>query len=241
MAEDRKVFPIEQVLELVVGKKDADTCALASFITGRAHICPLCAQAAGPFAYAWLVRWYPRFADMEWKDGQSWESFVSQAKSVLGENISLIPMSGRLKAAAGQALDALADTHESLVRQTEAVVKLEKEVKALKPFEALAVAAQKKSDELEERIKTMKKEMTALNRKSMEFEGKLAVDHGELMENIKEAIKDGLKGLSIGSVISGTVEAALDSEAPKDEKQDKEPEDEFGFGSSRSSSDEFGF
>lgn len=239
MAEDRKVFPIEQVLELVTGKKDADTRAITSFITGRPDVCPVCSRAAAPFAFAWLARWYPRFSDMEWKEGQSWESFVNQAKNSLGDNISLIPMKGRLKDAALQTLDVIKDTQASLTRQTEAVVKLEKEVAGLKPFESIAATAQKKCDDLEERVKTMKKEMTTLNRKALEFEGKIAVDHETLIDNIKEAIKDGLKGISIGSAVAGTVQAAAGSEAPHPDQANKEPADEFGFGSS--SDDEFGF
>lgn len=242
MAEDRKVFPIEQVLELVTGKKGADTSAITSFIIGRPDVCPVCSRAAAPFAFAWLARWYPRFSDMEWKEGQSWESFVNQVKNSLGDNISLIPMTGRLKDVALQTLDVIKDTQVSLTRQTEAVVKLEKEVAALKPFESIAATAQKKCDDLEERMKTMKKDMIALNRKAMEFEGKIAVDHETLIENIKEAIKDGLKGISIGSVVADTVQAAAGSEALHTEQTtNKEPEDEFGFGSSSSSDDEFGF
>ena len=56
----------------------------------------------------------------------------------------------------------------------------------------------------------MKTEMNGLNRKLSEFEGKVAIDHEDLMQNIKDAIKDGLKGLSIGHAVANTIEAASD-------------------------------
>ena len=43
MADDRKVFPLESVLALVTGKKDADVKELAGFIAGRSVTCAACA------------------------------------------------------------------------------------------------------------------------------------------------------------------------------------------------------
>ncbi len=82
--------------------------------------------------------------------------------------------------------------------------------------------------------------MNGLNRKLSEFEGKVAIDHEDLMQNIKDAIKDGLKGLSIGHAVANTIEAASDSSA--DAVVESEVEDDFGFGSNSSKdSDGFGF
>lgn len=238
MADDRKIFPVETVLELVAGKKDADVRELASYILGKTVDNPVCASAAGPFAAAWLARWYPKFMDMEWKEGQSWESFVKQCAASLGNSVSLTPMSGRTKELANQVLDVITDTSNSLLRQTEANVKLEKRIKELEPLEARANSAQKKCDNLENTIKSMKADMGALQRSAAAFQGKLAVDHDELMQNIKDAIKDGLKGLSIGSAVAATVEAATSADATPQE--DSVPDD-FGFGSSGPDADGFGF
>lgn len=242
MAEDRKVFPVGQVLELVTGKDGADTSGLVAFITGRSNLGKEAAKAAAPFAYAWLVRWYPKFMDMEWKDDQSWEAYLRQASHILGDHVSLEPMSGRFKNIVNTALDAIEDSQASLTRQTEAAMKLETEVKRLEPLPQLVEAAQKKSDDLEAKLKAMKSEMLALNRKALEFEGKVPMDQEELMQTIQSAIKDALKGMTFATGASAAAAATPAGEGTAAEA--KEPaEDDWGFGSSSSSSgdDEFGF
>lgn len=240
MAEDRKIFPVGQVLELVTGKDGADTSSLVAFITGRSNLGPEAAKAAAPFAFAWLARWYPKFMDMEWKADQTWEAYLRQASHILGNHVSLEPMSGRFKDIANSALDAIEESQASLTRQTEAAMKLEKEVKQLQPLQGLVEAAQKKSDELEARLKSMKTEMNALNRKLLEFEGKVPMDSEELMRNIQDAIKDGLKGMTFAAGAAAAASAPAAESEGAAEPQKQSGEDEWGFGSS-SSNDEFGF
>lgn len=241
MAEDRKIFPVEQVLELVTGKNGADTSAISAFITGRANLSPEAAKAAAPFAYAWLVRWHPKFMDMEWKEDQSWEAYLRQASHILGDKVSLMPMSGRFKNVADEALNAIEDSQAALTRQMDAAMKLEKEVKRLEPLQMLLETAQKKNDQLEAKIKSMKTDMNALNRKAMEFEGKVAIDQDELMRSIKDAIKDGMKGLAVAaSAVAGTSAGASEATAAPAQAENKAPEDEWGFGGSDSQG-EFGF
>ena len=240
MAEDRKVFPVEQILELLAGKDGADVKSLVCFLTGNSTTCPASSKAAAPFAAAWLARWYPKFMDMEFRDGDNWDAFVSQAKRQIGDHISITPMAGRLQALAKTTMDIISDTQAELTRQTDAALALEKEVKALKPLQGRLDAAQKKCDELETRLKTMKSDMNALNRKNLEYEGKIALDQGQLMQTIKDAIKDNLKGLAIGAAATGldvtqeNAEAAASAGTP-------EPAEEFGFGSSGPDADGFGF
>ena len=241
MAEDRKIFPVEQVLELVTGKNGADTSSIIAFITGRVNLSTEAAKAAAPFAYAWLVRWHPKFMEMEWKDDQSWESYVRQASHILGDKVSLMPMIGRFKSVADEALDAIEDSQAALSRQMDISSKLEKEVKRLEPLQTLMEAAQKKNDELEAKIKTMKTDMNALNRKAMEFEGKVAMDQDELIRSIKDAIKDGMKGLAVAAPVGGAPSAnTADCASASVQAENEAPEDEWGFGSS-DSKDEFGF
>lgn len=240
MAEDRKVFPVGQVLELVTGKNGADTSSLVEFITGKSNLSPEAAKAAAPFAFAWLVRWYPKFMDMEWKEDQSWEAYLRQASHILGEHVSLEPMDGRFKNIVNSALDVIEDSQAALTKQTEAAMKLEAEVKRLEPFPQLVEAAQKKSDELEAKIKSMKSEMLALNRKALEFEGKVPMDQEELMQNVQAAIKDALKGMTFATgAVTASAAAPAEESSVQDEK--KTPEDEWGFGASSSGDDEFGF
>jgi len=239
MADTRKIFPTEQVMELVAGRQGANVNEIASHILGRPVTCAQCAKTAAPFATAWLARWYPRFMDMDWKEGENWNAFVRQAKTALGENISIASMSGHMKALADQTLDALMDARESLQRQTDAAARLEAKVRELEPLAGINKALQKKNDELECKLKAMKTEMGGLQRKVNEFQGKLAIDNDELMQTIKDAIKDGLKGLSVGVAAGGAAAVASgpDETAPA---EDAVPDD-FGFGASGADSDGFGF
>lgn len=235
---DRKVFPVESVLALVVGKEGVDVKDLAGYVVGRSVPCDCCVKAVGPFAAAWLARWFPKFMDLTWSEDQSWEGFVARAKSALGDNISLTPMDGRTKALAGQVLDCLSETYNSFVTQKAAAMELEERVRALEPAEARAEALQKKCDELEARIKAMNTDMGGLRKQVAEFQGKVAVNHDELMQNIKDAIKDGLKGMVVGGAAAGAAAAGTAEAAPAEESS---VPDDFGFGSSGNDADGFGF
>lgn len=238
MVEERRIFPVEKALELVTGKEDADTLAIASFVLGRSIDGEESARAAAPFAAAWLARWYPKFMQMEWKKGDDWGDFVKKGRAVLGEHVSLAPMDGRLRDMANQTMDLIRDMDDSRARQTDAALKLEKRVKELEPLEARAAAAQKKCDELEATIKSMKTEMGALRRQVNEYRGKLAIDHDELMRNIGDAIKEGLKGATVAvGVASANKTDEGGSVAPAAETV----EEEFGFGASNTDADGFGF
>ena len=116
---------------------------------------------------------------------------------------------------------------------------LEDRVRALEPAEARAAALSKKVDELEAKIKTMNTDMGGLRKQVAEFQGKVAINHDELMMNIKDAIKDGLKGMVVGGVAAGAAAAAGDEAAPVAEES--AVPDDFGFGASGANNDGFGF
>ena len=234
----RKVFPVESVLALVVGKEGIDIKEIAGFVAGRTVGCETCAKAVGPFAAAWLARWYPKFADLAWVEGQSWDAFVNTGRSMLGDNVSLTCMDGLTKTLCDKVLNTLAETYDSMAAQTAAAAALEERVRALEPAEARAAALSKKVDELEAKIKTMNSDMGGLRKQVAEFQGKVAINHDELMMNIKDAIKDGLKGMVVGGVAAAG--AAAGEEAAPAAEENAVPDD-FGFGASGASSDGFGF
>ena len=111
-------------------------------------------------------------------------------------------------------------------------------MRALEPAEARAAALSKKVDELEAKIKTMNTDMGGLRKQVAEFQGKVAINHDELMMNIKDAIKDGLKGMVVGGVAAGA--AAAGEEAAPAAEENAVPDD-FGFGASGANNDGFGF
>lgn len=236
---NRKVFPVESVLALVVGKEGVDVKDLAGFVAGRSIACDCCAKAVGPFAAAWLARWYPRFMELEWTEGQDWDAFVEKGRKSLGDTISLTAMDGRTKAMAAQVLDYLADSYSSLANQTNACMDLEKRVQEMAPYQAQAETLQKKVDELEAKIKGLNGDMGALRRQVAEYQGKVAISHDDLMQTIKDAIKDGLKGMVVGGAAAGAAAASGDAEAAPVEENSVP--DDFGFGASGANSDGFGF
>lgn len=229
MAEERRIFPTETVLELVAGKKDADTGELVRFLLGRPLSNPASAKAAAPFAAAWLARWFPKFMDLDRKEDDDWSSFVSRAKARLGANLSLSPMSGRLKVFADEIMDMLRESHESLVRQTEEATKLRQQVKNLAELQDNIKALQGKKSELEEKLQATKKEAAALQRKVCEYEGKIPLDRDELLCAISSAIRDGLKGVAI----NGGAPAAMPTREAEPVPEETSPEKEqWGFKSS---------
>ena len=234
----RKVFPVESVLALVVGKEGVDVKEIAGFVAGRSVACDTCAKAVGPFAAAWLARWYPKFADLNWVEGQSWDAFVNTGRSALGDNVSLTCMDGLTKALCDKVLNTLAETYASMAAQTAAAVALEDRVRALEPSEARAAALSKKVDELEAKIKTMNTDMGGLRKQVAEFQGKVAVSHDDLMMNIKDAIKDGLKGMVVGGAAASVVASGEEAAAAVEENA---VPDDFGFGASGANNDGFGF
>lgn len=241
MADERRIFPTETVLELVLGKKGPKTEEIVSFITGRPFENGPQARAVAPFAIAWLAGWEPKFMTLELEDESDWNKLVAGAKTSFGDNISITPISGRLKASMDEALDAIRETHESMLVQADAAAKLEQKVRDLEQAAAAAKNQQKKNNELETKLKSMKTDLGAMQRKVNEYEGKLAIDNDELMQTIKDAIKDGLKGLAVsGGATAGTAAALATAESAASPEPEAD-EDEFGFGASKSADDEFGF
>lgn len=236
---NRRFFPIETVMALVTGKEGVDIKEIAGYVAGRSIVCDCQAKAVGVFAAAWLARWYPKFTDMVWTGNQAWDAFVSQAKAQLGEFVSLQPMDGCTKDMTAKALDFMEDAQKSVNAQTAQAMQLEERVHALEPFEAQAKALQKKVDELEAKIKTMNTDMGGMRRKIAEYDGKVAIEHDELMSTIKDAIKDGLKGMVVGGAAAAA--ATGDGAAPEAAAETNDVPEDFGFGSSGASSDGFGF
>lgn len=236
----RKVFPIESVLALVMGKEDVDVKEIAGYIAGCSIVCPCAAKMVGPMAGGWLARCYPKFMDLELKDGQSWESFVSQAKSALGDKVSLTPMPAAQQAVVASVIAKLGEMAEAKKAQAAEIAALQAKVESLSAFEAKAAELTATVAKQEDTIKTMKSDMGGLRKQLVPFTGKIALDQDELMQTIKDAIKDNMKGFvaaGAGAAVAGAAGEAA-AEAPAEESS---VPDDFGFGASGSNGDGFGF
>ncbi len=239
----RKVFPMENVLALVVGKEDADVKELAGYLTGRTIACDCCAQVVAPLAAGWMASLYPDFVAMEWDGAVEWDAYVTEKKKSIGDNVSLPPMSAKLQALAGKTLDCLKDMDETNKAQSAEIAALHAKIDVLEPAEAKAGELEKKCDQLEAKIKTMNTDMGALRKELLPFQGKMAVDQAELMSMIKGAIKDNMKGLVVGGVAAAAGAEGV-AEAMEEELSDDTPRGitgDFGFNASGNDDDGFGF
>ncbi len=238
----RKVFPMENVLALVVGKEDADVKELAGYLTGRTIACDCCARVVAPLAAGWLASVYPDFVAMEWDGSVEWDSYVADKKKGIGDNVSMTPMSPKFQTLAAKTLDCLKDMDETNKAQSAEIAALHAKVEVLEPAEAKAAELEKKCDQLEAKIKTMTTDMNGLRKDLLPFQGKMAVDQAELLSMIKGAIKDNMKGLVVGG--AAAVAGAEAVEEAAEELADDTPRGitgDFGFNASGNDDDGFGF
>ncbi len=243
MSDDaRKVFPMESVLALVLGKEDVDVKDLAGYLTGRSLTCDCCSRAVGPLAAGWLASLYPAFVELKWDGATPWDSFVASNKSTIGDNVSVPPMNDSLKALAAKTLDILADLDATVSAQKAELAALHAKVAELEPQEAKAQELEKKCNQLEDKVKTMTTDMGALRKELAPYQGKMAVDQQELMTMIKGAIKDNMKGLVVGGAAGAAMAEGAD--AASEELSDDTPRGitgDFGFNASGDDDDGFGF
>ena len=148
-------------------------------------------------------------------------------------------MAGGMKATCQAVLKTLADKHDEVSALQREVAALTAQVETLKPLEAKLAAAQKKADQFEAQLKDQKKEMGALRRQTMEFQGKMALNEEELLDTIKNAIKENLKHISIAAPAAAGAAAAAAGAAAAGAAAAAAGGDEFGFGGG--AADEFGF
>ena len=240
---ERKVFPVETVLALSAGKGDVDLKEIAGYILGQSIACNRMAQAAAPFAAAWVARLYPKFAEIVWdEEKEGWSNFVSRAAAVLGDKVSVPPMTGSMMTACQGMLKAYQEKVDEVAALRREVASLSEQVESLKPLEGKLATALKKADGLEEQLKEQKKEAGTLRRQALEFQGKMAINHEELLETIKDAIKENLKHVAIQApaAVAGAAAAAAGAAAgAAAPAAAASGADEFGFGGG--SDDEFGF
>lgn len=238
----RKVFPMEDVLALVVGKADANNKEIVGYLAGRSIDCCCCSKVLAPMATGWLATLYPAFINMEWDESTPWDTFVSKVKSSVGDSVSVPTMTPALQARMAKVLDSVADVQATLEAQKAQISSLTARVEELEPFEGKAAELEKKCDQLEAKVKTMTTDMNGLRKDLMPFQGKIPVDQQGLEGIIKDAIKANMKGLVVagaGAAVAGAV--AADAAVAEEPVADGSPAPDFGFGTSGSDSDGFGF
>jgi len=236
----RKVFPMESALALLTGKEDAAAVEMAGFLAGRSLCCSSAAVVA-PVAAGWLASLYPDFANLHYDVSRPWPKFVSETKARLGDTVSLPPMSGQAQAMVAKVLDAAEEKTESLKAQAAEIAALQARVAELEPFQGKAEEQEKKISQLEAKVKSQSADIGALRREMAPFQGKMPVDQQELENIIKDAIVKNLKNFTGGAALAGASAGAGEAAAPAAAEESSAVPDSFGFGSSGSNSDGFGF
>lgn len=239
----RKVFPMEDVLALVVGKEDADIKEIVGYLAGRSINCCCCGKALAPMATGWLASLYPGFIALEWDASTPWDDFVAKNKTAIGDTVSVPPMTPALQARVGKVLDAIADVEATLQAQKAEIAALSQRVQELEPFEGKAGDLEKKCTQLEAKVKTMTTDMGGLRRDLAPFQGKIAIDQEGLESIIKDAIKATMKGMVVAGAAGAVAGAATTDavNAAEEAPDDGGPAPDFGFGTSGSDGDGFGF
>ncbi|MCL1985279.1 MAG: hypothetical protein FWG59_02385 [Betaproteobacteria bacterium] len=236
----RKVFPLESVLALLVGKEDAAVTEIAGFLAGRSLCCCSTALVA-PMAAGWLANLYPAFINVKYDTSQPWTNFVSGMKAQVGESVSVPPMTGQSQAMVAKVLDAIAEKSETLKAQAAEITTLQARVEELEPFRGKAEEQDKKISQLEAKVKSQNTDIGSLRKEIAPFQGKVPVDQQELENIIKDAIVKNLKNFTGGVAVAGAVAAAGEAMAEAAAEESGGVPDSFGFGSSGADGDGFGF
>ena len=246
---------METVLGVVVGKGGADVLDLLGFAVKR-DVSDECRPAVNPMVKGWLYSLNPDFMKVAYNENVSFNAWVSDQKRKLGDNVSITPIPANelagieslfeaVESAKQTAEDKEAEAEEAQAAQAAA----EAEAKKLAPFKKKAEDLEKKVAQLEEKNNALTAEVKDLKAKLAGFDGKVAVDEGDLEKSVKDIVSKAVKAALAGLVVAGGVAAAGEGAAADDFAAAAEaaPEetggvpDTFGFGTSGSDGDGFGF
>ena len=252
--EGRRVFPMETALGVVAGKGGADVLDFMGYALGRS-VEEDCRPAVNPMVKGWLFSLNPAFLKTEFNDNISYDSWLSEQKRKLGDNVSIQPMgeadlSGinalfdTVAAAKQLAEDKVAEAEEAVAAKEAA----EAEAKTLAPFKKKAEDLEAKVASLEEKISALNSELAEAKTRSASFDGKVAVDETGLEKAIKDIVQKAVGGLvAAGGAVAGAAAdsgAAPAGDAPADfgdSSGASSVPDDFGFGASGNDGDGFGF
>jgi peptidoglycan hydrolase CwlO-like protein len=194
-------------------------------------------------AAGWLANLYPDFINFKYDESRPWADFVSGMKARVGDNVSVPPMTGLFQAMAAKVLDAMAEKSDLLKAQTAEISTLQARVEELVPFQGKSEEQDKKISQLEAKVKSQTGDIGALRKEMAPFQGKVPVDQQELENIIKDAITKNLRNFTGGVAAVGAAAVAGEAvaEAAAAEESSGGVPDSFGFGSSGSNNDGFGF
>ncbi len=257
--EGRRVFPMETALGVVAGKDGDDVLDFLGYAVQRS-VCECCRPAITPMVKGWLYTLNPEFMKTGFDGGVSYDIWVADQKQKLGDNVSITPLPAHEQSAVNaliETLEAAKRTAEDKTAEAEAAVaakaEADAEIKVLAPFKKKAEDLEKKAAQLEEKSQALTGEVAELKKQLAEFSGKVAVDEKAIDQSVKDivskAVKEALGGLMAAGVGAGAALGVADAAAGADDfaaAAESAPAeggvpDTFGFGTSGSDGDGFGF
>ena len=253
--EGRRVFPMETVLGVIAGKDGADVLDFLGYAVKR-DVSDECRPAVSPMVKGWLYSLHPAFMKASYTENLSFDLWTAEQKKKLGDNVSIYPIPDTELAG----IDVLFETVENARQTAEdkeaeaeeaqaAKAAAEAEAKTLAPFKKKAEDLEKKVAQLEEKNTNLMAEVAELKEKLASFDGKVAVDEGDLEKSVKDIVSKAVKAALGGLVAAGAGAAAAADGAPAAfEEAEAAPAedaggvpDTFGFGTSGADGDGFGF
>lgn len=241
MSEERRVFKMETILNLIAGKGGSDVSELLAFLTQR----DLSAKeegVAGSLAKAWVFSQHPPFMECKFSETAIFDEWAAKESKRLGDNLSIAPIPEAEMAPVNAILDMLAADKATIAEQTEQIEELEGKVAALEPIPAKIPPLEKKIEDLTAKIKTLDDTIKQQKVQIAAWNNMTPIAENELNSTIKEivtkALKDAVASVPLGGLAGG---AAAGGDALAAVEEAGAVPDSFGFGATSDAGDGFSF
>ena len=250
MSDDgRKIFSMETALGVIAEQENPQVRDLLAFAIGR-PVCQCCIKAVSPMVKGWLMCLQPNFFNLQYNGNVSFTIWAEEQKAKFGDNVSITPIPANDVKGMHALLDLVDDAKRTATEKTEeaeaaneAAEAAKAEAKALAPFKKKAEDLQQKVAGLEEAAKGLTADMAKMKTEMAAFDGKVAINDKEIEKAVKDIITKAVGTMSFAA--AGAAGAAAGAAAALEEVAAVEETggvpDTFGFGTSGSDGDGFGF
>ncbi len=250
MSDDgRKIFSMETALGVIAEQENPQVRDLLAFAIGR-PVCQCCIKAVSPMVKGWLMCLQPNFFNLQYNGNVSFTIWAEEQKAKFGDNVSITPIPANDVKGMHALLDLVDEAKRTATEKTEeadaaneAAEAAKAEAKALAPFKKKAEDLQQKVAGLEEAAKGLTADMSKMKTEMAAFDGKVAINDKEIEKAVKDIITKAVGTMSFAA--AGAAGAAAGAAAAEEEVEAVEEAggvpDTFGFGTSGSDGDGFGF
>lgn len=236
--EERRVFPLETALQVVANKGSSEAIDFLSYAVQQ-EVSDFAMPAVAPMVKGWLFSLEPKFMKAAYPPAEGYDGWVAEHKKNIGDNISLEPMSEGEREGLTGLLTKIQDLQAELAGKVEELEETTAKFEEAEPFVAKSEKLEAAEAKLKEENEALKKEVAELKAQTAEFQGKIAINEADIESSVKDMVSKAVKE-ALASLPSGGEGFALD-EVVEEKEADQGPAADFGFGTSGSDSDGFGF